>query len=95
MTRLLTGDNLLLAVLLVAVFAATLVVCCDSTEGALPRYLAGRRYHRAGRGRHVRRDAPTPDAPASEVEEAPEGFPWAPPAALATIPDPLTTARTA
>jgi hypothetical protein len=64
------------------------------------RTVRGLCYHAAHRGRHVRRGAVV--RPLSALETAPEPdetandtSPWAVPSALATIPDPLTIARTA
>lgn len=67
-----TLHNLLLAALAAAVLLAVAGVCRDTTEGALPRYFRGRRYHRSGRARHTARPAvpmpvleTVPDAPVS------------------------------
>lgn len=77
MMNLFTLDNLLLALLLASVALATFGVCRDTTEGALPRYLAGRRYHRTGRARHAAGPAP---APTSALETVPDAqvSPFAP-----------------
>jgi hypothetical protein len=71
MIHLFTPHNLLLAALAAAVLLAVAGVCRDTTEGALPRYLRGRRYHRAGMARHAGLSAApsaletVPDAPVS------------------------------
>ena len=48
---LITAAWWLLGAALLALFVAVLR---DSTEGAIPRYLAARRYHRSGSARHAR-----------------------------------------
>jgi hypothetical protein len=75
MAAVFTLHNFLLVALAAAVLLAVAGVCRDTTEGALPRYLRGRRYHRSGRARHA--DYPTAPSALETVPDAPVS-PFAP-----------------